>query len=355
MPALFSYAQVALPLAGLLLLSACSSPDAGGNAGDAHSCQLGASIQWQATGPLIAPLSDATHDLLAVKDPTVVYFGDRWHVYASSVSSAGAYNLVYTSFQDWSDLSNASFYYMDQTPGFNTYVAAPELFYFRPEDRWYLVFQSGPPMYSTSDDPGQPTHWTPPAPFFQSEPAIVTENGGWLDFWVICDAVFCHLFFSNNSGRYYTSKTPIEMFPAGFDEPIVVLEDANAGRIFEGSNLYKVRGLGQYVLLIEAFDQTSDNRRYYRSWIADSLDGPWLPWQASGSYPFAGTRNVSFEGTQWTNDISHGEMVRAGYDETLEIEPCNMRYAFQGADPMAENGGDYNKIPWRLGLLSQAP
>ena len=136
---------------------------------------------------------------------------------------------------------------------------------------------------------------------------------------------------------------------------MVVLEDANAGRLFEGSNVYKVRGSEQYIALIEAFDQTSENHRYYRSWIADSLDGPWLPWQASGSYPFAGARNVSFDGSPWTSDISHGEMVRSGHDETLEVEPCEMRYVFQGADPTADTGGDYNKIPWRLGLLTEVP
>jgi hypothetical protein len=87
--------------------------------------------------------------------------------------------------------------------------------------------------------------------------------------------------------------------------------------------------------------------------IADSLEGPWEPWQASGSYPFAGERDVSFAGTPWTRDISHGEMVRAGYDQTLAIEPCNIRYLFQGANPMADIGGDYNKIPWQLGLLTQ--
>jgi endo-1,4-beta-xylanase len=62
---------------------------------------------------------------------------------------------------------------------------------------------------------------------------------------------------------------------------------------------------------------------------------------------------VTFSATAWTMDISHGEMIRAGYDETLAIDPCNMRYLFQAADPNANTGGDYNKIPWQLGLLTQ--
>jgi len=343
------------PLFVLLLLSvvSCSSNGGGGDGGGAH-CELAATLQWNGAAPLIAPRSDATHNLVAGKDPSVVYFNDKWHVYASSVSTAGAYNMVYTSFTDWTEAAAAPLYYMDQTSGFGGYVAAPQVFYFRPQKKWYLLYQAGPPNYSTADDPGDPSKWTAPAPFFATQPALVAQNGGgWLDFWVICDDASCYLFFSDNHGRWYRSKTSIDQFPAGFGEPIVVMEDANAGRIFEASNVYKMNGTNQYLAIIEAFDQTSDNHRYFRSWIADSLDGPWLPWQASGSYPFAGERNVTFEGTPWTHDISHGEAIRADYDETLAIEPCNFRYVYQGADPMAETGGDYNKIPWRLGLITQ--
>jgi endo-1,4-beta-xylanase len=352
--------------------AACSSPDDSGGdtetggtgAGGATSpggatatgapCEFSASIEWNASAPLIVPVSDAEHDIVAVKDPTVVRFNDRWHVYGSSVSSSGAYNMIYTSFADWSEAPSAPIYHMDQTTGFDTYVAAPQIFYFSPQDQWYLVFQSGPPMYSTNDDPGDPTGWTPPAPFYATTPATITENGGgWLDYWVICDTTSCYLFFSDTHGRFYRSRTALDEYPDGFDEPVVVMQDSNAGRMFEASNVYKVNGTNQYLALIEAFDQTSDGHRYFRSWISDSLDGTWLPWQASGSYPFASARNVTFDETPWTNDISHGDMIRAGYDETLAIDPCHLRYVFQGADPEAETGGDYNRIPWEIGLLTQ--
>ena len=338
----------------LLSIIACASSCGDGNDAGGPTCALSPSLQWSGSAPVISPVSDGTHMLKAVKDPTVVQFNGRWHVFASSVSTTGAYNMVYTSFSDWSEASSAPLAYMDQTPGFNTYVAAPELFFFRPQKKWYLVFQSGPPNYSTADDPGDPKGWAPPKPFFAKEPAIITQNGGgWLDFWVICDAANCHLFFSDNHGRWYNSTTPIDQFPSGFGEPVVVMQDSNAGRIFEASNVYKLDGTDQYLAIIEAFDQTSDNHRYFRSWIASSLDGPWLPWQASGSFPFAGERNVAFDGTAWTRDISHGEAIRAGYDETLALDPCNLRYVFQGADPNADNMGDYNKIPWQIGVLTQ--
>jgi endo-1,4-beta-xylanase len=261
--------------------------------------------------------------------------------------------MIYVSFSDWDQAASAPIYHMDQTAGFDTYVAAPELFYFSPQSKWYLVFQSGPPMYSTNDDVSDPTAWTPPAPFYASTPQIIETADGWLDFWVICDVASCHLFFSDTHGRFYKSKTAVEDFPNGFEDPILVMQDSNAGRMFEAANVYRVNGTSQYLALIEAFDQTSDSRRYFRSWIADDLEGPWRPWQASGSHSFASARNVTFDDAPWTYDISHGDMIRAGYDESLAIDPCNLRYLFQGADPTADNEGDYNKIPWQIGLLTQ--
>jgi hypothetical protein len=318
-------------------------------------CDFPESLSWTTSDPIITPVSDASHTLTAVKDPSIVSYGDEWHVFASSVSTAGAYNLVYTSFSDFSEAGAAPLYYMDETAGFDTYVAAPQVFFFTPQNKWYLVFQSGPPMYSTTDDISDPTSWTAPKPFYTSTPAIITANGGgWLDYWVICESAKCHLFFSSNQGRYYRAETAKSDFPNGFGEPVVVFEESNAGRVFEGSNVYKIEGTDKFLAIIEAFDQTSNDHRYFRSWVASSLEGPWLPWQASGSFPFAGSRNVSFEGTEWTQDISHGEMIRSSYDETLTISPCNMRYIFQGADPLADTQGEYNKIPWHLGLLTQS-
>jgi endo-1,4-beta-xylanase len=311
---------------------------------------LPSSFVWTSSDPVIVPKAADGLDIVAIKDPSIVRYKDRYHVYASSVARGGIYGMVYLSFADWTEAPKATFYPMKKTPGFDTYVAAPQLFYFSPKKLWYLVFQSGPPMYSTSEDPSDPTKWTPPMPFYPRQPKSIDENG-WLDFWVICDSQSCHLFFSDDHGRWYKSKTSIDRFPRGFGEPVVVMEDAEAGRLFEACNVYKIKGSDKYLALVEAFDKSSSHRRYFRSWTADSLEGPWMVLHDDADAPFAGSRNVSFAGTPWSDDISHGELVRDGYDETMVIDGSHLQFVYQGF-PSGSKTSDYNAIPWQLGLLT---
>jgi endo-1,4-beta-xylanase len=346
----------------LIGLAACSSksaakPDAAPD-GPA-SCGVPTAFAWTSTGPILAPQSDSTHDLAAIKDPSVVYYGNLWRVFTSTVDRSGGYNMAYLTFPDWDHTANATFYYMSQTPGLSGYHAAPEVFFFAPQNLWYLVYQSGPPTYSTTANIDDPTSWTAPAQFFPSgEPAIVTQNkgssGGWLDFWVICDDANCYLFFSDDNGHWYRSQTTVGDFPDRFDAPVIVMQDANPYHLFEASNVYKLTGTSKYLALVEAFDADSSYHRYFRSWTADTLDGAWTPLADTYANPFASTANVTFTAEPpWTADISHGEMLRDGYDQHLSVNPCHLQYLYQGADPtMLNPEAGYNAIPWRLALLT---
>lgn len=326
-----------------------SGRDAGG---DGVTCDLPASFSWISSGVLVSPKSNPSHALVSVKDPTIVFHEGRYQVYATTASTAGNWSMVHFNFEDFAAAKDAPHYYMDATPGFGGYHCAPNLFYFEPDGLWYLVQQSQPPQYSTSDDPSDPSSWTAPQYFY--------PNGNHLpagapmlpiDYWVICDDAKCHLFFTGDDGRLYRAETGIDSFPSGFGDLETVLMEGKF-ELFEGSAHYKVKGRDQYLTLIEAI---GSGGRFYRSWTASSLEGPWTPLADTEQEPFAGAANVSYAPgvNDWTNDVSHGELIRDGVDQTMTIDACNLRLLYQGRDP--SSAGEYSQLPYRLGLLTLEP
>ncbi|MFC3996017.1 non-reducing end alpha-L-arabinofuranosidase family hydrolase [Nocardiopsis sediminis] len=319
---------------------------------DASAQELPTEFQWSSSGPLIAPQPDAAHDIVSVKDPTVVHHDGAWHVFATTANTDGAWHLTYLTFTDWDQAGSARQHHLDTTPIGPGYRAAPQVFYFAPQQMWYLVYQTGPPSYSTNTDISDPDGWTAPRTFIDEVPPIVEENGDgfWLDFWVTCDTATCHLFASDDNGHLYRAETSAGSFPDGFAgaETEIALEDGKYD-LFEASNVYKVAGSDTYLLIVEAIG--ASGRRYFRSWTSTALDGQWTPLAATEGAPFAGAANVDFPAGRWTEDISHGELIRSGTDQAMEIDPCGLRYLYQGMDP--SSGGDYSQLPWRLGLLTQ--
>jgi hypothetical protein len=95
--------------------------------------------------------------------------------------------------------------------------------------------------------------------------------------------------------------------------------------------------------------------RFFRAFTADSLGGTFtaMPQASSQDTPFAGKQNVTFEGSAWTNDISHGDIVREDPSEKKPIDPCNLRFLYQGRNPAINV--DYGLLPYRPGLLTLSP
>lgn len=312
---------------------------------------LPGSFHWSSSGPLIGPKPDPEHANLAVKDPSVIHHDGEYHVFASTYTDG--YGLVHLSFTDWSQASAAPHHYLDRSGIGAGYRAAPQVFHFAPQDLWYLVYQTDSgASYSTTDDISDPLSWSAPKDFYaDGMPRIVRDNigdGYWVDFWVICDSAKCYLFSSDDNGHLYRSETDLSRFPDGFTDPVIAMRDADRNRLFEASNIYKIAGEQRYLMVHEAIG--AGGRRYFRSWTAPAITGPWTGLADTEANPFAGAGNVTFPGGAWTRDISHGEVVRTNVDQTMEIDPRDLAYLYQGLDPDAS--GDYNRLPWRLGLLT---
>ncbi|MBN2591746.1 MAG: hypothetical protein JXA96_17905 [Sedimentisphaerales bacterium] len=316
-------------------------------------------LKWKASGKLLSPKPDDGHPSLSVKDPTIVYYEGKWHVYATSAMNGG-WSMQYFSFSDWSEAPDAMPTYIDVNPGLRGYHCAPHLFYFTPHKKWYLVFQSQQPQYCTSDDITDVTSWTAPKDFFEGKPASLGRNQ-WIDYHLISDGTYMYLFFTGDDGRFWRSRTKIEDFPNGMSDPELAIQDSR-DNLFEGSITYKIKGSDYYMTLIEALSPT----RYYRAWISKDLNGEWTPLEGANSFdtPFAGRNNVTFEDgvESWTREFSHGEMLRDGYDEKMIIDPENLKFLFQGNDTTATStrggrggrggGGGYNSLPYRLGIIT---
>ena len=314
--------------------------------------KIPATFKWTSTGPLIGPKNDG-RNVAGIKDPTIVQINGTYHVFASTAQEAG-YNLVYLNFTDFTKAGSAPFYYLDKSPIGTGYRAAPEVFYFAPQKLWYLVYQNGNAAYSTNKDIGNPSGWTAPKTFYNGTPKLIADNlegGYWVDMWVICDDTTCHLFSSDDNGRLYRSQTSIKDFPNGMSAPVIAMEDKNKYNLFEAACIYRIADSDEYLLLIEAIG--TDENRYFRSWTSKSISQGWTMLAASEDNSFARSNNVVFPNTQavpWTKSISHGELIRTQTDQTLTIDPCDLRFLYQGLAPTA--GGSYNSLPWRLGLIT---
>ena len=306
-------------------------------------------FSWRDSGPLLDAGAgrEAADPHVAIKDPSVVFHEGRWHLFATVLTKGGKVGIEYFNFTDWAQANVAPREVLTFTA---THCAAPQIFYFAPQRRWYLICQledatkkpACRPAFSTTTDIAKAKSWSAPQEMVPDAP----ENTRWLDFWVICDAKKAHLFYTAQDGHVWRRETKLADFPLGWSAP----SDAIAGDFFEASHTYKLKGREQYLTLVEA---QVPGRRYSKAYLADRLEGPWRGLADTREKPFAARENVR-PAPEWTTSISHGELLRTGVDERLEVDPVHLRFVFQGVNDTGYRV-DYNSIPWRLGLLEMVP
>jgi hypothetical protein len=303
---------------------------------------------WEYSAPLIAPEKRSSNPSRAQKDPTVVFYGGKWHVFMT-VKLPGKSAIEYCSFKKW-EQANESVRTILKISNSN-YYCAPQVFYFTPHKKWYLIYQMGVPggskmwvAYSTTTDIDEPDSWTQARAILDGGKDDPRKVGG-LDYWIICDDQRAYLFFTSLDGRMWRLWTHLEDFPGGFDHCELALK----AEIFEASHTYKLKGMDKYLTIVE-----EDGRRYYKAYLADRVDGEWTPVADTAERPFAGWKNIRpAPGVEpWTDNVSHGELIRDGYDQTLTVDPGDLRFVFQGMWDKDKSGKGYGQFQWRIGMLT---
>lgn len=297
------------------------------------------SSSWIVGEPVLLPGERGCFDETAVKDPSIVFSGGQWHVFYTA-RGRGEYTTGYVSAKTLDELNSSRRHELKRISGARSrYACAPQVFFFQPRNRWYLLFQTRDsnyqPAYSTTEAISGPASWSKPEALLKKN-----ERTKWIDFWVICDETTAYLFYTRGHRDVYVRATTLEAFPEGWGEARKALSG-----VHEAVHVYRLKDRKEYHMI---FELNRKGRRSFGLAVAEHLAGPWK--RITDEYATGAQLRYATGRKLWTEEVSHGEAIRNGYDQRLEYEPEHSRWLIQGL-MKAEHKGPYPSLPWKLGVI----
>lgn len=334
--------------------------------------------EWNYSGPVFTAREGHSLDNIAVKDPSIVFFKEKYHLFYTAKSKIetgdSAYfsiSCAYANASTLEDLDNAERFSIDSVVG--RVIIAPQVFYFEPHNLWYLIAHTTKiegnlsalkPVFLTNNNIENVKGWSEAKEIETGK----TDDSFWIDFWVICDDQSAYLFYSDQKGSVLRLNCPLNTFPEGFSrsKPEIALsqQDINnsiSWRMLEAAHIYHVKKENNYLALLEgAYNHPSgegevDSRnRFIFGMTADSLNGKWKRIENDNKEFLAEAKNLFLEDGRKTDytQVSHSELIRSGYNQKLEIEDYKLRMLFQTFDgSIIPDSYNYNELPWELALM----
>jgi len=302
-----------------------------------------AEYQWKIGDAVFCVGPLGSMDEVAVKDPSIVFFEGKWHLFYTA-SSEEEYTTGYASAEELTGLQAAKRHSLDMIRGESSrYGCAPQVFYFSPQRKWYLVFQNRDanyqPAFATTETIARPETWSDPKPLIRKD-----SRAKWIDFWLICDQRRAYLFYTQAHSAVIVRSTSLGNFPAGWGEAVEVLRD-----VHEAVHIYAVKDRNEYHMI---YERNSGGIRSFGLATSVNLEGPWK--KVTDEYATGNQLKFTGKLSQWTDMVSHGEVIRLGHNERMQYDPEDCRWLIQGVLKRDYESVPYPKIPWKLGLMTKS-